>query len=312
MSEEWLWSVPLKNTDLDLITRNNVPPDNSNYYARSLLTMVRQSLGFIFIPLFIPSFILSFILSFPLLRFPPFHSLSPFLLFCHFLFWIFSFFLSFFPSLFSCLFPSHFHPLFHSLCPHSHVNKQYLIHIRCWIVVMTWHPLCVLELLALYPVYWTDLKVTYNPSNCDWSVEIVWNGVKWRCSLSLIPKYYPHLNHYDAMWSFCSLYYHWCLTPSILISPSILLHFLLWLLWHNTSLQHNTCEVTKCSPHLFNLLFISRKRAWKSNRNVHKHSEPRTRIFWRQKWKWKWKCFENFITKITEIKNANQTKQSHS
>ena len=41
MSEEWLWSVPLKSTDMDLITGNNVT-DNSNFYARSLLSMVRK------------------------------------------------------------------------------------------------------------------------------------------------------------------------------------------------------------------------------------------------------------------------------
>lgn len=41
MSEEWLWSVPLKSTDMDIITGNNVT-DNSNFYARSLLSMVRH------------------------------------------------------------------------------------------------------------------------------------------------------------------------------------------------------------------------------------------------------------------------------
>ena len=40
MGEEWLWSVPLKNADLDLIAGNNL--NNSNFYARSLLSMVRQ------------------------------------------------------------------------------------------------------------------------------------------------------------------------------------------------------------------------------------------------------------------------------
>ena len=43
MSQEWLWSVPLKNTDLDLIAGSNIScGDHSNFYARSLLSMVRQ------------------------------------------------------------------------------------------------------------------------------------------------------------------------------------------------------------------------------------------------------------------------------